>query len=124
MALLLDFECPKVKDAIARAMDAGCLTFSDLDDLVGQSHAAVSPDDLEDTMAALNDMGINIVDDGVDPTTGEVDPAQQQLDDEAFAAGMKAWIAAGNNMPQLTGEGWAALARVDERERKARDDKG
>ena len=85
-APLLDLNEASVKKLIARAKKRGYITYDELNNALPQDQ--MSSEQIEDVMAALNDMGVNIVEneeageDGDDPREDEAETVDAIDDDE------------------------------------------
>jgi len=80
-APLIDLNEASLKKLIARGKRKGYLTYDQLNEALPQDQ--MSSDQLEDVMAALNEMGVNIVE---NEDVGEEDQADEDQADEAVAA--------------------------------------
>src|SRR3546814_14485715 len=80
-APLLDLNEASVKKLISRAKKRGYITYDELNNALPQDQ--MSSEQIEDVMAALNDMGVNIVEneeaseDGDDSTEDEAEAVEQ-----------------------------------------------
>src|SRR6218665_1731935 len=86
-APLLDLNEAELKKLIARAKKRGYLTYDELNDALPQDQ--MSSEQIEDIMAALNEMGVNIVEneevgeDGEDQRDdSDDDSAEESSDDD------------------------------------------
>src|SRR3954469_12105108 len=77
-APLIDLNDASIKKLIARAKKRGYITYDQLNEALPQDQ--MSSDQLEDVMAALNEMGVNIVENDEAGEDGDTDDSQ---DDEA-----------------------------------------
>lgn len=80
-APLIDLNEASLKKLIARAKRKGYITYDQLNEALPQDQ--MSSDQLEDVMAALNEMGVNIVE---NEDVGEEDQADEDQADEANVA--------------------------------------
>src|SRR5215204_513107 len=80
-APLIDLNEASLKKLIARGKRKGYLTYDQLNEALPQDQ--MSSDQLEDVMAALNEMGVNIVE---NEDAGEEDQTEEDQADEAVAA--------------------------------------
>ncbi|MFB0872374.1 MULTISPECIES: RNA polymerase sigma factor RpoD [unclassified Sphingobium] len=78
-APLLDLNEASVKKLIARAKKRGYLTYDELNDALPQDQ--MSTDQIEDIMAALNEMGVNIVENEEASEDGEDQREREEADD-------------------------------------------
>ncbi|MBS0284833.1 MAG: RNA polymerase sigma factor RpoD, partial [Proteobacteria bacterium] len=78
-APLIDLNDANVKKLIARAKKRGYITYDQLNEALPQDQ--MSSDQLEDIMSALNEMGVNIVENEEQGEDGE----EQETDDEVDA---------------------------------------
>src|SRR6478735_1899690 len=78
-APLIDLNDASVKKLIARAKKRGYITYDQLNEALPQDQ--MSSDQLEDVMSALNEMGVNIVENEEAGEDG--DEKEQAEDDEA-----------------------------------------
>jgi Sigma-70 factor, region 1.1 len=104
MAVLIDLADGKVCALLERAKAAGVITGGEFHSIVGSGE--VTPDDIEDTLAALAQMGIALSD----------DLTQEDRDEEIYSS-LQAWNLEGRTIPQLTGEAWASILRVAARKK-------
>jgi RNA polymerase primary sigma factor len=74
-APLIDLNEATLKKLIARAKKRGYITVDDLNSVVGE----MSTDQIEDVMSALNEMGVNVVE---NEEAGEDEPAQDEPEEE------------------------------------------
>jgi RNA polymerase primary sigma factor len=74
-APLIDLNEATLKKLIARAKKRGYITVDDLNGVVGD----MSTDQIEDVMSALNEMGVNVVE---NDEAGEDEPAQDEPEEE------------------------------------------
>jgi RNA polymerase primary sigma factor len=74
-APLIDLNEASVKKLIARAKKRGVITYDELNEVVGE----MSTDQIEDITSALNDMGVNIVE---NDDSGEDGEAEKEADDD------------------------------------------
>lgn len=102
MAVLIDLLDDEVRAKLEKAQAAGSMTYEELNELVPED---ADHSDVYDTIEMLAGMGIEVT-----------DGRTEEESDQDFADSIGAWIAAGNTMPQLTGDGWAALSRVHARQ--------
>ena len=102
MSSLIDLTNDEVRAKLDAARAAGTMTYEQLNELLPAGD--IDPADVEDTIAMLADMGIEVS----DGTT-------EEERDQAVADAMDRWIARTGLMPQITGDAWAALARVSAR---------
>ncbi len=79
-APLIDLNEGTLKKLVARAKKRGYITVDQLNEMLPQDQ--MSTDQIEDVMAALNDMGINVVE---NEEAGEDDTPEDDKDDEAEA---------------------------------------
>jgi RNA polymerase primary sigma factor len=79
-APLIDLNEASIKKLIARAKKRGVITYDELNEVVGD----MSTDQIEDITAALNDMGVNIVENDDSAEDGEA--KEEAEDDEADTA--------------------------------------
>src|SRR5690348_10333366 len=81
-APLIDLNDASVKKMIARAKKRGFITIDELNEALPQDQ--MSSEQIEDIMSALNDMGINVVDNDErgDDDDGEEDQAEASAEDE------------------------------------------
>src|SRR5688500_20313416 len=94
-APLLDLNDASVKKMIARAKKRGVVTYEELNQALPQDQ--MSSEQIEDVMSALNDMGINVVEneeggedaEGEDDTPDEVDASDSGGDEPAFEVAKK-----------------------------------
>ena len=83
-APLIDLNDADIKKMVARAKKRGYITVDDLNAVVGE----MSTDQIEDVMSALNEMGVNVVendeasDDGDDPKDDEEEIAAVDATDD------------------------------------------
>ena len=98
---LLDLSDDAVKKMIKLAKKRGYVTMDELNAVLPSEE--VSPDQIEDTMAMLSDMGINVVEDG-EPEEAE---AEGQADAEEDA----------NELAEQTGTAVAAVAKKEPTDR-------
>ena len=77
-APLIDLNDASIKKVIARAKKRGYITYDQLNEALPQGE--MSSDQIEDMTAALNEMGINIVE---NDEAGEEGEPEAQADDEA-----------------------------------------
>ena len=108
-APLIDLNDANVKKLIARAKKRGYITYDQLNEALPQDQ--MSSDQLEDIMAALNEMGVNIVEneeageDGDEKEASEEDEAEvTEVDGDGtadFAGGFAAAAAMLGNAPEL-----------------------
>lgn len=102
-------------ERIVRAKASGTLTYDELHQIIGRDD--VSSSDVEETLVALQAMGIDMIEDGVRM------PIQMQSEEEADRAFLQRMRERGDRgllLPQLTVEGWNMLLRAQERERNER----
>lgn len=104
MPVLIDLEDDVVQAKLEKARATGFMTYEQLNELLPAGD--IDSADVADTLEMLSAMGIEVT-----------DGRTEEERDQAVADAINAWIAAGNMMPQLTGDGWAALSRVSEREK-------
>ena len=91
-APLIDLNEASIKKLLARAKKRGVITYDELNEALPQDQ--MSSEQIEDIMSALNDMGVNIVEndesgeDGESEKEAEDDERDPELDREAntFAA--------------------------------------
>jgi len=76
-APLIDVNEASVKRMIARAKERGYITYDELNANLPQEQ--MSSEQIEDIMAMLNEMGINVIE-GDDPEDAEAEPAVQEID--------------------------------------------
>ena len=76
-APLLDLNEASIKKLIARAKKRGYITYDELNDALPQ----VTSDQIEDIMAALSEMGINLIEND-EPAEDGADPARAAADDD------------------------------------------
>ena len=76
-APLLDLNEASIKKLIARAKKRGYITYDELNDALPQ----VTSDQIEDVMAALSEMGINLIEND-EPAEDGADPARAAADDD------------------------------------------
>jgi RNA polymerase primary sigma factor len=81
-APLIDLNDANIKKVIARAKKRGYITYDQLNDALPQGE--MSSDQIEDMTSALNEMGINIVENDEQGEEGETE--ERQEDDEVEAA--------------------------------------
>ncbi|WP_294273456.1 RNA polymerase sigma factor region1.1 domain-containing protein, partial [uncultured Sphingomonas sp.] len=79
-APLIDLNEASIKKLIARAKKRGYITYDQLNEALPQDQ--MSSDQLEDIMAALNEMGVNIVE---NEEQGEDGESEEEADDAADA---------------------------------------
>jgi len=79
-APLIDLNEASLKKLIARAKKRGYITYDQLNEALPQDQ--MSSDQLEDVMSALNEMGVNIVE---NEDAGEDEQPEEQQDDEVAA---------------------------------------
>src|SRR5690348_4003041 len=81
-APLIDLNDASVKKMIARAKKRGFITIDELNEALPQDQ--MSSEQIEDIMSAINDMGINVVEneEKSEDDDGEEDQAEQSADDE------------------------------------------
>ena len=80
-APLIDLNEASIKKLIARAKRRGVITYDELNEALPQD---MSSDQIEDITAALNEMGVNIVENDEDATEAEEaqpDEAEDEADD-------------------------------------------
>ena len=82
-APLLDLNEASVKKLIARAKKRGYITYDELNDALPQDQ--MSSEQIEDVMSALNDMGVNIVENEEAGDDGE-DQQREDDNDDANAS--------------------------------------
>jgi len=78
-APLIDLNDASIKKVFARAKKRGYITYDELNEALPQDQ--MSSEQIEDVMSALNEMGVNVVENEEAGEDGE--PAQQPDDDEA-----------------------------------------
>ena len=100
MSILIDLADENVRVLLERAQAAGEITLDDLNAMIGRGE--VTPDDIEDTLAALTEMGIAVID--------EHRPTEAELDEEAYQV-VQSWNARGATV-QLTGKAWLRFLRA------------
>ncbi|ARS26027.1 RNA polymerase sigma factor RpoD [Sphingomonas sp. KC8] len=88
-APLIDLNEASLKKLIARAKKRGYITVDELNGVVGD----MSTDQIEDVMSALNEMGVNVVE---NEEQSEDDQAEEQTDDEVVG------VDEGDGAPVLT----------------------
>src|ERR1700694_1036133 len=81
-APLIDLNDATIKKLVARAKKRGYITVDQLNEMLPQDQ--MSTDQIEDIMSALNEMGVNIVDNEEAGEDGETE--QQAEDDEPDTA--------------------------------------
>jgi len=81
-APLLDLNEGNVKKLIARAKKRGYLTYDELNEALPQDQ--MSSEQIEDIMSALNDMGINIVENEEQGEDGDAAPAEEDEADDVI----------------------------------------
>src|SRR5687767_2817217 len=74
-APLIDLNEASIKKLIARAKRRGIITYDELNEALPQDQ--MSSEQIEDIMAAISEMGVNIVESDEDA----VDPEEQQVDE-------------------------------------------
>src|ERR1700750_429089 len=82
-APLLDLNDASIKKMIARAKKRGIITVDELNEALPSDQ--MSPDQIEDVMSALNDMGVNVVESaeaGDDDDSDDDKDAEPQIEDE------------------------------------------
>src|SRR5690349_5977304 len=81
-APLIDLNDASIKKMIARAKKRGFITIDELNEALPQDQ--MSSEQIEDIMSAINDMGINVVEneEKSEDDDGEEDQAEQSADDE------------------------------------------
>lgn len=84
-APLLDLNEASVKKLIARAKKRGYLTYDELNDALPQDQ--MSTDQIEDIMAALNEMGVNIVENEEASEDGEDQREREEAEDAEDESG-------------------------------------
>src|ERR1700710_415874 len=77
-APLIDLNDAELKKLIARAKKRGYITYDQLNEALPQDQ--MSSDQLEDVMSALNEMGVNIVEN--DEAGEEEEPAEEAAEEE------------------------------------------
>ncbi|MFW2852605.1 RNA polymerase sigma factor RpoD [Sphingomonas sp. TX0543] len=77
-APLIDLNDANVKKLIARAKKRGYITYDQLNEALPQDQ--MSSDQLEDIMSALNEMGVNIVENEEQGEDGEEQEAEEEVD--------------------------------------------
>src|SRR6195952_5271899 len=82
-APLIDLNDAELKKLIARAKKRGYLTYDELNEALPQDQ--MSSDQLEDIMSALNEMGVNIVEN--EEASDDEKPAEEEAEDEPAADG-------------------------------------
>ncbi|AXJ94209.1 MULTISPECIES: RNA polymerase sigma factor RpoD [unclassified Sphingomonas] len=80
-APLIDLNDASVKKLIARAKKRGYITYDQLNEAIPQGE--MSSDQLEDIMAALNEMGVNIVENEEQGEDGESEDESNEADEAA-----------------------------------------
>ncbi|MCB8828505.1 RNA polymerase sigma factor RpoD, partial [Escherichia coli] len=78
---LIDLNDASVKKLIARAKKRGYITYDQLNEAIPQGE--MSSDQLEDIMAALNEMGVNIVENEEQGEDGESEDESNEADEAA-----------------------------------------
>jgi RNA polymerase primary sigma factor len=106
VAVLIDLADEKARVVLERGKAIGEITLDDFNALAGSGD--LFADDIEDTLAALSEMGIAVV----EYITQE---ERDRRDDETYEA-MLAFDARGGHA-QWTGEAWASFLRAAERKR-------
>ncbi|MBV8907622.1 MAG: RNA polymerase sigma factor RpoD, partial [Sphingomonas sp.] len=76
-APLIDLNDASIKKMIARAKKRGIITVDELNEALPSDQ--MSPDQIEDIMSAINDMGINVVESA---EAGDDDEAEDDKNDE------------------------------------------
>lgn len=81
-APLIDLNDASIKKMIARAKKRGIITVDELNEALPSDQ--MSPDQIEDIMSAINDMGINVVEsaEGADDEDEDDKEAEPQIEDE------------------------------------------
>ena len=82
-APLIDLNDASLKKLIARGKKRGFLTYDELNEALPQDQ--MSSDQLEDIMSALNEMGVNIVEN--EEASDDEKPAEEEAEDEPAADG-------------------------------------
>src|SRR6476469_11376 len=82
-APLIDLNEASVKKLIARAKKRGVITYDELNEVVGE----MSTDQIEDITSALNDMGVNIVENDEAGEDGEAEKEPEDDEPEATTDG-------------------------------------
>ena len=83
-APLIDLNDASIKKLVARAKKRGYITYDQLNEALPQDQ--MSSDQLEDVMSALNEMGVNIVENEEAGEDGEDEPAQAEDEVETVDA--------------------------------------
>src|SRR6476661_5412898 len=84
-APLIDLNEASIKKLFARAKKRGSITYDELNDALPQDQ--MSSEQIEDVMSALNDMGINIVENDDASEDGEAEKEAEDDEPEASAEG-------------------------------------
>src|SRR6187402_128732 len=88
-APLIDLNDASIKKVFARAKKRGYITYDELNEALPQDQ--MSSEQIEDVMSALNEMGVNVVEneeageDGDQPAQPDDDPAEDETGDETVA---------------------------------------
>src|SRR3954452_10658976 len=84
-APLIDLNEASIKKLIARAKKRGVITYDELNEALPQDQ--MSSEQIEDVMSALNDMGINIVENDEAGEDGEAEKEAEDDEPEASSEG-------------------------------------
>jgi len=108
MAVRIDFSNDDVIAALKRAQAQGFMSYEELNSILGED---ISPDDIEDTINVILEMGIRLIE--------HVTQEEQDADDIAYFEARSAFQRQGGMMT-LTPDGWMKYARGAMLKRKRR----